>query len=442
MSTSTDATQMFPRRIVVASVVCVAYALVLLNLLPALALDVEALIINRFPDHLQRDAAVFWCRLALRVGSIPLAVPVLLRLVLWAVPRAGSWERLLGRVPLALKLLWGVLLLAIHAAFCVPLAVALSVWLSVEAAWWIQWYQNIPPMMGQIFDYSVFVALPGMWALAPLVLLFQLSRPPTGKAGVARWALRGLAALWLLVALAALGPCLLGGGAHALQVVTAPGRSILESTCDGCHARTRPLYFIKTPAEWRRTVTRMKEFEKAPLSSDDKEDVLAYLGGMRSFSDAWTFRTRCQRCHVTSYLGWDDRDPKDWAAIVDRVARWSPYYYKQDVRDQIKAHLAATRAEQGSTLGLDRATYQRSWKVGKICSSCHSISRSSKRYRGKDLETIRRLVSDMRHKMVTRFDRGQIKSVAAAYKALLDDPELLSRLFPHDQLIKEGGPSW
>jgi len=230
--------------------------------------------------------------------------------------------------------------------------------------------------------------------------------------------------------------------AHGLRVVAAPGRSILEQTCDRCHRRTRPLYFIKTPAEWRRTVTRMKEFEKAPLDDEQKEDVIAFLGGMRSFSDAWTFRTRCQRCHVSSYLGWDDRDPKDWAAIVDRVGRWSPYYYKQDVRGQIKAHLTATRGEQGATGGLDRATYERYHRVGRLCSPCHSISRSRERFSGKDLAAITRLVTDMRDKMVTRFPRAEIRDLATTYKELLDRPELLPRLFPHDRLVKEGGPPW
>ena len=442
MSTVANSRQMYPRRVVVAAVACVAYALVLLSLLPALALDLEALIINRYPDHLQRDTAVFWGRLLLRWGSIPLALPTLARVVLWAVPRAGSWAGLLGRVHPALRVLWGLLLLVIHAAFCLPLAVALSVWLSVEGYWWIQWHSNIHPIMDQILDYSLMVALPGLWALAPFVIAAQLYRPRRQKAGVARWTLRGLAALWLLAALAALGPALAGGGAHALGLVAVPGRSILETTCNRCHRRTRPLYFIKTPAEWRRTVTRMKEFEKAPLTDAQKEDAIAFLCGMRSFSDAWTFRTRCQRCHVTSTLGWEDRDPGDWAAIVDRVGRWSPYYYKQDVRDQIKAHLENSHSEQGATLGLSLAAYKRYWKVGKRCSACHSISRSRQRYRGKDLRTITRLVTDMRDKMVTRFPESKIPSVAATYKELLDKPELFSRLFPHDQPVLEGGPSW
>ena len=439
---ATDTTQLYPRRIAVALTLCVAYLLAQLDLLPALALDVEALLINRFPDHLHRDSAVFWSRQVLLWGSIPLALPLLLRVLLWALPQWGSWGGVLSRIPLVLRLVWGFLLLVIHALFCVPLAVALSVWLSVEAYWWIQWYDNVAPIMEQLLEYSVTVALPGLWALGPLVLTGQLRRPRPGKAGVLRWVLRGVGMLWLLAALTAMGPALLGGGAHAAQLVELPGRGILETTCNGCHRRTRPLYFIKTPAEWRRTVTRMKEFEEAPLSAQQKEDVLAFLGGMRSFSPGWTFRTRCQRCHVADYLGWDRRDPADWDAIVDRVGRWSPYYYKQDVRDQLKAHLRATRAEPGATLGLKRARYQRYWRLGRRCSACHSIFRASGRYQKRDAQAIRRLVTDMREKMPARFPAAQIQSMATSYRELLDQPQLRSKLFPHDQLIRQGGPPW
>lgn len=434
--------QRHPWRILATTVAAAAYYVLLFRLLPALALDIEALIINTYPDYLHKDTAVWWSRFILLYGSIPLSLPLLARMALWAVPRAGSWAGLLRRIPLPLKMLWALLLLALYGVFCVPLAIALSVWLSVEGYWWIQWYQNVRLVLDRVLDYSLYVALPGLWALSPFLLRFHIWGPGEGRSRAQVWAIRGLAAILLLVALAALAPVILGGGAHAWRVAFAPGRGILETTCNNCHVRTRPLYFIKTPAEWRRTITRMKAFEKAPLSETQKEDVLAYLEGMRSFSDAWTFRTRCQRCHVTSTWGWEDRDPQDWEAIVHRVSRWSPYYYKKDVRDQVVAHLKATHSNQGSTLGLDRQTYERFWKVGQLCSSCHTLSREQRRYRSLDSAAITRLVTDMREKMVSPFNRGQIRSIAATFKELISTPQRLHRLFPHDQMVQEGGPPW
>jgi len=436
-------TKQHPWRILVTAVAAVIYGVLLFQLLPALALDIEALIINVYPDHLHKNTAVWWSGLILRWGSLPLAAPLLARLLLWALsPRLGSWAGLLGRIPLPLKILWALLLLALYGVFCVPLAAGLSVWLSVDAYWWIQWYQNVRPLLDQVLSYSIYVALPGLWLLAPILLRYHLWGPSKVRPRARVWAIRGLAALLWLVALGALAPAILVGGVHASRLVLTPGRAILEHTCNQCHARTRPLYFIKTPAEWRRTITRMKEHEKAPLNHEQREEVLAFLGGMRSFSDAWTFRSRCQRCHVASYLGWEDRTAQDWAAIVDRIGRWSPYYYKKDVRDQVVAHLTATRFSQGSTLGLDRETYLRFWNVGKVCSSCHSISREGARYRRRDLEAITRLVTDMREKMVDPFDRGKIRSTAATYKELISAPDRLRKLFPHDKLVEEGGPPW
>jgi hypothetical protein len=431
-----------PHRLVLAGVVCLAYAVAVLNLLPALALDIEALIINRYPDHVHRDTAVFWARLVLLYGSLPLCLPVLARAALWAMPQFGTWPGLLTRTPWPLRLLWAVILICLHAIFCTPLAVALSVWLSVESYWWIQWHQNIAPILEDVLSYSVWVALPALWALVLPLLFLQLSRMRPMKRAVLRWAARGLATLWLLAILASLSPALVGGGVHAAGLTGTPGRGILEQTCNGCHRRTRPLYFIKTPAEWRRTVTRMKEFEKAPIDDDEKEDVLAFLGGMRSYSDSWTFRTRCQRCHVSDYRGWTERDPGDWAALVDRMGRWSPYYYKKDVRDQIAAHLTATRSEEGATLGLERGQYDRYWKVARRCDSCHALSRASEQYSDRDEEAFIRLVSDMRLKMHEPFPASEIPSVARTYRELIQQPKLRKMLFPHDMLITRGELPW
>ena len=442
MSDVPEARRIIPRRLVLAGLLGAAYAAALYYLLPALALDVEALIINRYPDHVHRDTAVFWARLALLHGSLPLCLPLLARVLLWALPRFGSWQGLLTRTPLPLRMLWGLALTCLHALFCAPLAVALSVWLSVEAYWWIQWHKNIAPILEDVLSYSVWVVLPALWALVLPLLYMQLSRRRPMKRAVLRWAARGLAALWMMVILAALGPALVGGGVHAAGLTGTPGRGILEQTCNGCHRRTRPLYFIKTPAEWRRTVTRMKAFEKAPIDDDQKEAVLAFLGGMRSFSDGWTFRTRCQRCHVSDYRGWTERDPADWAALVDRVGRWSPYYYKKDVRDQITAHLTATRSEEGASLGLERARYDRFWEVARRCASCHALSRASERFSDKDEEAFIRLVSDMRLKMPEPFPAGEIPSVARTYRELIQQPRLLNQLFPHDKLITRGELPW
>lgn len=421
-----------------------------------LALDLEALVYNQAEgltarvDHAELSAEVS----LLKVAALPLVVVVTARVV-YAMARwlRGTADPM-GGLPLWARLgIFAAALASFH-FFCGPASRALSVGLSVEAFGWIQWSGNVQPAMERILEQAPLPLQAVLMAAGALVLWLSLRRASTSKntlyeghgskntnigwrvwpRRLLRWGVAGVALL-LLVTLAVVV------GLHGGQAVAAPGLGLFSRTCGGCHIRSRPLFFIKTPAQWRTTVTRMRRLEKAPLTEDQAEDVIAFLSGMRAFSDAWTFRTRCQRCHGPASLWWEPRPAADWDRITRRLARFSPYYYSAPVRRQIVAHLRQTHSDEEATLGLTAGPYRSFMALADACETCHSVTRGAARTRRLDQKGVLRLLRRMNTKRAHPWSEAELPALAGIYRALVADAKLLGRLFPHDA-PSEGGLPW
>ena len=317
-----------------------------------------------------------------------------------------------------------------------PLSTALSVWYTAEVFWWIQWHDNVRPVLEQVRQLTPRLVIPALLFAGASLTFVAL-----GPAGRWRW-LRVLR--WSIgVAGALVGAALtLVSGVHGWSASMAPGQRVLETKCGACHVRSRPLFYTKTPAQWRSTVTRMRQVEGAKLSDQQAEELLAFLVGGRSFSDAWTFRTRCQRCHGARTYGWERRTPDDWARIAARLARWSPYYHRKPIQDQVVAHLTRTRSDATATLGLPKEKYDAYQQVERTCSQCHSLSWNAARVQAMDEQAVRDLVWRMVKKNASGWDDHRVNKLAREYRQLLNDPETLDRLFPHDRPVRQGGIKW
>lgn len=409
-----------------------------------LAYDFATLIANIIPDTYK---TAIWIPLgvwSLRVGSFPVLILFVADLFYRLLgPRWGIENPLVGRSR-RVKALVAVSAFLPFVAFCVPFAIGISVWLSVEASPWIEWYRDARPTILKI----LLIAPPYVAFLTLLFGLFMLRFALAGSKTVAQTVFsRAKSALYLFAlagAIIALIPVAIVSGLHASRVVFVPGADVFERFCIQCHALWRPLYFINTPAGWRRTVTRtiaqIKEAEQVPMTEKETEEITGFLNGMRSFSDSWIFRTRCQRCHWTSYLGWEKRKPEEWGAIAGRIARWSPYYYNEEVRDQLAAHLVKTRSTPDATLGLTPDLYAKFHKVDRACSSCHSLSRAYERYQGADPEEVFDLVRRMGQKTADPAIETDPAFYAETYQELISDMDRFERLFPHDRPPTQGGP--
>ena len=427
----------------------VLYLVLLYPLARALALDYQALVENLSQDYSPSQAAQWYAdrawipfgKLVILAGAGPLfllaAASVLYYLLPWRVVVANPLRGLPGRWRWAV----GLGTFGCFAGACLPGSLALAVWLQVEAYWWIQWYTNVDLVLEQIREYAPPAMLPGMLLAGARCAWLTLRRPRVS--GRPLWR-KLLSAGGVVLALPLLAPflgVLVVGAVHASRLVGRPGAGVFEEKCSGCHDLSLPLYYIKTPAEWERTVKTQIEQEGVHLATNQRADVLGFLLGMRSFSDSWTFHSRCQRCHLST-SGWAHRRPADWAATVDRLARWSPYYFRPDVKAQLLRHLTRHRSRPEARLGLDRVAYDQAWEVARVCSRCHTLSRGLKDYRSASAARLMRLFQRMNLKLARPLGQQQLQRLREPYRKLLADRERLKRLFPHDRPTEDGWLKW
>jgi len=279
------------------------------------------------------------------------------------------------------------------------------------------------------------VALPGLlvagiWAAG---LLQGQGAPRRGWRRRLLWGVpAGLALAGTLAVLIAVSP-------RTGRVAVSSGRGSYERVCGDCHSLTQPLHFVKTPAGWRRTVDRMQQMHGAPLDEGEADRVVGFLTAMRGISAETAFRTRCQRCHYGSASGWRERSPEEWEEIVERFARWSPFYYDAPIRALLVEHLSEHHGVEGGTLEMDRPAYDRYRIIGRRCAACHSISLQAERYRTAPDEETAELVRRMGAKVPGGIPDEEAARLAPAYQELLSDPGRLDLLFPHDRPVENPG---
>jgi len=416
-----------------------------------LALDLEALVWNLHLDWTTdyeqawyADTAVLtWLVPLLRWGGLPLLTVALAGVGFRLAGLRDPERDAIARAAPGSRLLLGLATLVPFAGFAVPCALAVSVQVEVEVYPWLEWHGQVDPVMGVIHGIGPWLMLPGLLLTGPLLLLATLSRPPDkappGRAGGPpawrRWSGRlatAVAAVVLLpFALGAFAGCL-----HATRTAKLPGVRVHAQSCASCHERALPLYYVKTPTEWQRTVATHVEIERVALDRGESEALLGFLNSMRSFSDSWTFRTRCGRCHGSTWRSWDRRTPEDWEAMSARLARWSPYYYRHDARDQVTDFLEDRlgRADGGLLeLPVEQADQLR--EVHDLCALCHSASYEADRYREASPEAVLAMVERMNQKLPDPVPEEELAGLSRRYSELIADPARFDLLFPHDRPI-------
>jgi hypothetical protein len=371
--------------------------------------------------------------LALYGGALPLLALLLVELGLRCRARRAPGARTLRDLASSRRALLATAALLPFAAFAVPLALALCVWLVVEVFPWLEWFDHSSQLTETLLIWGFAPLLAGVLLTGAWLARTALRRRPAPAAPASPSARRRRFAWRLALALPLSLPPLavagLGLAPHAVRLVPALGtEAALARHCAGCHSPLAPLHFVRSPDDWRRSLAATC-FPRAAVPADEREEILSFVVAARSFSDATAFRTRCQRCHGLGTWGWADRHPEDWAGIVGRVGRYSPFYYDPGVQTQIVRHLAATRAAPAD--GAEGA--QRRLAV-RACTACHFFSRGVRTLPPAVSEADAvALVRRMSARMAQPLTEPEIQAVAAVWRATVHDPAALRALVPHDR---------
>ncbi len=420
--------------------------------LKIMALDYSALLSNFLLEPIADDPLPWYANnYFIRIGNFLLqwgALPFFLLLVGHLGSRLDLYRKngCIVQFPQKHKVLLLTAFYVPFLLFCFPFSLAFSVWISVEAFWWVQWYNHINFITNDLLPLIPYFLFPMLCLLGIYLMHACFSAKSNKNVGGSHplffWTLRLLrmaVVILILILVVSIGGI---GLLHASRITTINGPKVYRNKCAGCHDFYLPLYLVKTPNEWRRTIENQINIEKVALTAHEKECITQFLLGMRSFPDSWTFLTRCQRCHFFSPYRWEKRTPDDWENIINRVAKWSPYYYNFDVRQQILNFLVENFSQESNTFGFSPEAFTNYQIVGKTCSQCHSLSYEAERYQYVDQRTIAKMVSRMSRKMPTAIKDQEINFYALTFREMILDQTAFQRMFPHDLPVLKGRLPW
>lgn len=345
--------------------------------------------------------------------------------------RAWPWVvRFLLRVVLTLAATVGPLLVVAN-------------WLaigSITEAWpWFLWGEDYLALAEQFF----FVARPVFGAcLAVLTwwLLGRLLTPAKPRTGhiVKRALFAALRVPGLVLVLVALCVLAVPGAVNGVRFVrTFPPRTnhVVMENCGHCHSAWRPQHFVRTRAAWERTVGRMRQRNGADkyVSEAAAAEVIEWLSDYRGFSDAWTFKARCERCHGEHHLTTTSRTAEEWEFVVDRAGWMTPFAFRGDQKEQIKRYLTENLAAPPPPEGTpERKALEDRLELQRACNGCHSISLILEEGA---LDHPKAMVKRMSYKDPELVPPERIDAIVKTLESLPTDEETFWTLFPHDILL-------
>jgi len=412
-----------------------AYWLVVAPILEMAALDFELVVVNQYELDAASLEAIPWGRAVVRWAPLPL----LLSGILHALYRAQRrWTSVSGPLALAstrARLAVGLLVGLPFVVATVPLAIALAVLVAVETFTWVEWHLQVDPAVEWAFAIVPLVAVPCLlWGAWRTIRSFR-DKPirVTPARGPTQMTLRLLGSLPALVLLVASIGLALATVPQASRVVGTDGGATFARQCGTCHFRTAPLSYSKTPFEWGLTVERMRTKVPGAIPDEDAERIGEFLVNVRATSPQSALKTRCSRCHGSSWRQWERRPRSEWQGLVDRIARWSPDYYRQPVAAQIVDRLDEVLGDEGATVGLPAERWARWQRVGEACQTCHEIGWNRDLYRDRDRSAARAMVARMSQKMVQPLSDAEIEQITDDWRELTADEREFRRVFPHDR---------
>ena len=169
------------RHLIVWGAAFAIYFIFVFRFLRILALDFEALVNVLFQVFQLTNDWAPWGRFFIQFGSGPLFIIFFAALLYRLFGPYLDLDNPLSSLPRKARAALFFFVYNLFLAFCIPFSVGLSIMISVEAFWWIQWYQNVFPTMAYIRFFVPLLTLPGAAFTGFLLLRFSFARAKKEK---------------------------------------------------------------------------------------------------------------------------------------------------------------------------------------------------------------------------------------------------------------------
>jgi len=303
---------------------------------------------------------------------------------------------------------------------------------------WFTWYDTYFDIAEDYLLPAVWSSLPCLWLMAALLLrrLMALvfrrwgARPAVEVRRFWRIAARLVTGIVLLASGGPLAAALalnLGFYGPELSMDAVRGATIVESRCGSCHAPVVPLAYRRKPELWGAVVNRMRTRRKVKLTDGEARQITAYLELRAAYSDRQLFLAKCQRCHFG--VGDTNRSGDEWAMIIQRAARVSPFAFPDDWKEQLTRHARVALSSGVKPVGEQKTRL----RFQQVCGRCHSLARARSVKKG---DRIIQLLRRMAAKEQGALAPGDIAGMALFIGRIPEVGDGFRQMFPHDRPVE------
>lgn len=125
------------------------------------------------------------------------------------------------------------------------------------------------------------------------------------------------------------------------------GRRVVQQRCSTCHSLERVYAYVKTEADWRGYVSRMRAKDPAIMSDQEALEALGYLVknlgidemkmdvqvGMRIILE------KCHKCHSVERVFTSRKTPVEWVKTIEMMRSFDPLLLNDSEARQVNYYL-------------------------------------------------------------------------------------------------------
>jgi mono/diheme cytochrome c family protein len=132
------------------------------------------------------------------------------------------------------------------------------------------------------------------------------------------------------------------------------GRKIVQQKCSTCHSLERVFSYVKTEADWRDYVSRMREKDPAILDDTECLQTVGYLvktlGIDESKMDVQVgmkiILEKCHKCHTLERVFTFKKTQAEWVQTIELMRSFDPYLLNDSEMRQVNYYLSKILAKQ------------------------------------------------------------------------------------------------
>ncbi len=147
---------------------------------------------------------------------------------------------------------------------------------------------------------------------------------------------------------------LLSENGRLLKININAGRKVVHQKCSTCHSLERVFAYVKTEADWRDYVARMRAKDPAILNELESLQAVGYLVKNLGMDDAKMdvqtgmkiILEKCHKCHTLERVFTFKKTQGEWAQTIEKMRSFDPYLLNDTETRQVNYYLTRILAKQ------------------------------------------------------------------------------------------------